>query len=508
MKATTRADGPDPSELGVPAVRLRSGNTAPVQADGEYVLYWMTAFRRLGSNFALDRALERCRELKRPLLILEAFRCGYRWASDRHHRFVLDGMRDNARTAARAGKGVLYYPYVEPAPDRGKGLLAALARRACVVVGDDCPAFFLPRMIAAAGGQLPVHLELVDSNGLLPLRAADRVFQRAFDFRRLLQRTLALHLMERPRAAPLSRLRLPSCPAVPARTRQRWPRADDALLSGAAGLSTLPIDHAVSQVEGVDGGPVAGAARLAAFVASDLARYLEDRNHPDRHATSRLSPYLHFGHVSTHQILEALAAREDWRPERLMTSPRAGAREGWWKLSPPAEAFLDQVVTWRELGFNMAWQRPDCASYDELPEWARRTLAEHADDPRDPVYSLAQLEAAATHDPLWNAAQRELVRDGRIHTYLRMLWGKKVLEWSPTPQAALEALLVLNDKYALDGRDPNSISGITWCLGRYDRAWGPERPIFGKLRYMSSGSTRRKTSLKHYLARYGPEVSS
>lgn len=491
-----------------PTVRLRAGNDADVRPDGDFVLYWMTAFRRLGSNFALDRALEWCRELERPLLILEGLRCGYRWASDRHHRFVLDGMRDNARAAAKAGEGVGYYPYVEPAPDRGKGLLAALAARACVVVGDDCPAFFLPRMTAAAGAQLSVRLELVDSNGLLPLRATDRVFARAVDFRRFLQRNLALHVLERPRATPLARLRLPPCPALPAQVVKRWPPAADALLSGSNSGSTslerLPIDHAVAPVDGVHGGAKAGAARLAAFVDADLPRYLDDRNHPDRHATSGLSPYLHFGHVSSHQVLEAIAAREAWQPTRLLDGPRSGAREGWWKLSAPAEAFMDQVVTWRELGFNMCWQRPDWTDYDSLPAWARKTLAEHEDDPREPVYSLEQLERASTYDPVWNAAQRELVRDGRIHNYLRMLWGKKVLEWSPSPRDALEALLVLNDKYALDGRDPNSVSGITWCLGRYDRAWGPERPIFGKIRYMSSDATRRKTNLKAYLARYGP----
>jgi deoxyribodipyrimidine photo-lyase len=500
--STTRRDN-GPTRRGVPEGRLRPGNAADVRPDGEHVLYWMTAFRRLGSNFALDRALEWCHELGRPLLILEALRCGYTWAADRHHRFVLDGMRDNARAAAKAGPGVLYYPYVEPAPGRGKGLLLELARRACVVVGDDCPSFFLPRMTAAAGAQLPVRLELVDSNGLLPLRATDRVFSRAFDFRRFLQRTLALHLLERPHATPLVRAGLPPCPAVSARVRQRWPQADDRLLSGELDLGALPIDHGVPPVPDAAGGPRAGAARLASFLDDDLSRYLEDRNHPDRHATSRLSPYLHFGHVSSHQVLEALAAREQWEPTRLLDGPRKGAREGWWRLSPPAEAFMDQLVTWRELGFNLSWQRPDCAEYDSLPDWARRTLAEHEDDPRDPVYSLAQLEAATTYDPIWNAAQRELVRDGRIHNYLRMLWGKKILEWSKTPRAALAAMLALNDKYALDGRDPNSISGITWCLGRYDRAWGPVRPIFGKIRYMSSDATRRKTNLKGYLARYG-----
>jgi deoxyribodipyrimidine photo-lyase len=171
-------------------------------------------------------------------------------------------------------------------------------------------------------------------------------------------------------------------------------------------------------------------------------------------------------------------------------------------MSAPAEAFLDQVVTWRELGYN------GCAhgsSYDTLgclPEWAKRTLAEHAGDARAFTYGLSELAEARTHDPLWNAAQVQLLREGRIHNYLRMLWGKKILEWTRSPEDALEIMVALNDRFALDGRDPNSYSGITWVLGRYDRAWGPERPVFGTVRYMSSENTARKMRLAGYLRRF------
>ena len=168
-----------------------------------------------------------------------------------------------------------------------------------------------------------------------------------------------------------------------------------------------------------------------------------------------------------------------------------------------AERFLDQLITWRELGYNMCSKRKDYADFDSLPEWARETLQKHAPDPRPHVYSMADFEAARTSDPLWNAAQRQLVREGRIQNYLRMVWGKKILEWSPSPREALAIMIELNDKYALDGRDPNSYSGIFWTLGRYDRPWAPERPIFGKVRYMSSRNTERKLRLRNYLERYG-----
>jgi deoxyribodipyrimidine photo-lyase len=173
-------------------------------------------------------------------------------------------------------------------------------------------------------------------------------------------------------------------------------------------------------------------------------------------------------------------------------------------MSPDAEAFLDQLVTWRELGFVYCHHVPEYDRYETLPEWARATLEEHAADPRPHLYTLEELATARTHDELWNAAQRELLEDGTIHGYLRMLWGKKILEWTRHPREALAAMTELNNRYALDGRDPNSYSGIFWTLGRFDRGW-PERPVYGKIRSMTSESARRKLDLEGYLARWGAQ---
>ncbi|MGD9857196.1 MAG: deoxyribodipyrimidine photolyase, partial [Planctomycetaceae bacterium] len=220
-------------------------------------------------------------------------------------------------------------------------------------------------------------------------------------------------------------------------------------------------------------------------------------------ATSGLSPYLHFGHLAAHEVFSRIAERERWSPAALGDATK-GSRSGWWGMSAESESFLDELVTWRELGFNRCCLSDDFDRYESLPDWALRTLADHAGDPRVHVYTLDQFESAATHDDLWNAAQRQLTGEGRLHNYLRMLWGKKILEWSSSPQEALDLMIELNNKYAVDGRDPNSYSGIFWVLGRYDRAWGPERPVFGKVRYMSSENTRRKLRLTEYLERYGP----
>ncbi|MEM6792009.1 MAG: deoxyribodipyrimidine photolyase, partial [Myxococcota bacterium] len=477
--------------MSVPEIRLRALNDNPRRENGDYVLYWMTSFRRTRFNHSLDRALELSRELARPLVVLEALRVGYRWASDRLHRFAIDGMADNR--AAFADTPVAYHPYVEPEEGAGRGLLAALAERACVIVTDDFPSFFLPRMQEAAARKVGVRMETVDGNGLYPLRATKKIFARAVDMRRHLQKDLPQYLNDRPHPNPLADLDLPTA-SLPDDVGSRWPAASDTLLEGDPdALAALPIDHAVPAVD-LRGGQKAGYDRIQAFVERRLGAYGDGRNHPDEDAASGLSPYLHWGHVSAHEVFWTIANRERWSPDQLSTKAK-GSREGWWNMSEAAESFMDELITWRELGFNMTSHRDDYDQFDSLPDWAKRTMAEHADDERPYVYDLATLEAAETHDDIWNAAQRELRQTGRMHNYLRMLWGKKIYEWSATPQDALDIMIELNNKYALDGRNPNSYSGIFWVLGRYDRAWGPERPIFGKLRYMTSDSTRRKLKL-------------
>jgi deoxyribodipyrimidine photo-lyase len=482
----------------VPSIRIRSVNEAQPRADASHVLYWMTSFRRLDWNFALERAVDLARDAGLPLVILEALRSDHRWASDRFHRFVLDGMAEHDRRLE--GTRTLYWPYVEPSAGAGRGLLRALARTARAVVTDDHPGFFVPRMIEAAGRSLDVRLEAVDSNGLFPLRAADRTFTRAHSFRRFLQKHLRPHLEQLPREHPLSGDPLAGPFRMPEEIARRWPRAERSLLDRGSDLSSLPIDHDVAPTD-ERGGAEAARARLTAFVEERLSRYGEERNQPERDAASGLSPWLHFGHLSAHETFAAVAHHEGWTPSDLSRSTD-GSRSGWWGMGADAEAFLDELVTWREIGFNMSARHEDHDRYESLPDWARKTLEEHESDEREHVYGLDDFEAGRTHDPLWNAAQGQLRREGRIHNYLRMLWGKKILEWTASPREALDVMIELNNRWALDGRDPNSTSGIFWVLGRYDRAWGPERPIFGKIRYMSSENTARKVRVRDYVREY------
>jgi deoxyribodipyrimidine photo-lyase len=330
------------------------------------------------------------------------------------------------------------------------------------------------------------------------MAVAPTVHPTAHAFRRALQQLLPVHLKDRPAADPLGSLARVATWELPDAVRTRWPDAFEWIDRGGS-LRSLPIDQTVAPTA-MRGGARAAIARLDGFLADDLAAYDEARNDPGADRSSRLSAYLHWGHLSAHDVFDRLMAHEGW----LGDLPRkaTGAREGWWGVSHATEAFLDELVTWRELGFNMTSRRADYDRYESLPAWALRSLDRHARDNRPYQYTLDELDRAATHDSLWNAAERQLVREGRIHNYLRMLWGKKILQWTATPREALDVMIELNNKYALDGRDPNSYSGIFWVLGRYDRPWAPERPIFGVVRYMSSENTARKLRVKAYLEKY------
>jgi deoxyribodipyrimidine photo-lyase len=359
--------------------------------------------------------------------------------------------------------------------------------------------------VKAAARKLSVSLEAVDSNGLYPMRHTDRVFTTAFSFRNHLQKTLTPFLSDCPEESPLSDPGLKKVNCLPDYVLARWPAATDQLLQASTlSLADLPIDQSVGPAV-FPGGLIAGRKVLRAFVDNRLSQYADGRNHPDDDASSGLSPYLHFGHVSAHEVFREVALNQHWSVDDLNDARETkGSREGWWGMSPTAESFLDELITWREIGYNSCCHNPDYDRFESLPDFALQTLAKHAIDPRPYIYSHEQLRNAETHDQVWNAAQTQLLTEGRMHNYLRMLWGKKILEWSETPQDALQVMIDLNNRYAVDGRNPNSYSGIFWVLGRYDRAWGPERPVYGKVRYMSSDSTRRKLTLKQYLDRYSP----
>lgn len=480
--------------------RITHCNDKPINPSADYIIYWMIANRRLTWNFSLDHAINKCNELAKPLLIFEPLRCGYKWASDRIHAFIIQGMKENLKRCP--GNSPKYLPYLESDHGNGKGLLKALSANACMVVTDDYPAFFLPRMVTAAASSVPVRMEMVDSNGLAPMSITQKTYSTAHGFRRFLQKELPNHILDAPNPDPFSGYQKHGKVKIDENILTKWGNHYDILKTADHDiLRSLSIDHGVLPTE-TAGGASEAEKRLKSFVKNNLSMYSELSNHPDEAATSGLSPYLHFGHISTSQVFHEVAQKEDWRPDKL-SSATNGKRIGWWGMSEAAETFLDQLITWRELGFNMCNNNSDYGQYDSLPQWAGDTLNDHRKDQREFLYSLQDFEQANTHEKVWNAAQNQLLQEGVIHNYMRMVWGKKILQWTQSPEEALDIMIHLNNKHGLDGRDPNSYSGIFWILGRYDRPWGPERPIFGKIRYMSEKNTIRKLRVRDYLEQYG-----
>ena len=503
--------------------RIRTANDRPFNSKGKYVLYWPQMFRRLHANQALDCALRLAAEYAKPLVVYEGLKLNYPWANARHHTFILQGMRDNALAAKTLG--LTYWPFVEMPGDTGRGLVARLAADAVCVVTDDYPAYIVPAHNRALAAKCDVPLILVDGNSVVPLARLGAPVSAAAHLRPRLHKLFAEAWKHRAAAVP----------DVPPGARKK-PKAPfkvwNAKQNIAKFVASLPIDQSVPPVPGVEGGSVAGQAVLDTFISEKLPHYADGRNEPNdpaRTAASRLSPYLHYGHISVQEVVAA-ALGDDWTADQI--NPRTRNKDDFFCRDANVNSFLDEVVTWRDVGYHWHFAREQTAedrgrkhqswqaSADAiprfnfetmdfspgrdrtldvaLPEWARATLRKHEADRREHLYDLDEFEAAATHDELWNAAQKELVLTGRIHNYLRMLWGKKVLEWSKSPAAAYRVLEHLNNKYALDGRDPNSYTGVLWCFGLFDRPWPPERPVFGSVRFMSSENTGRKFDLDGY----------
>lgn len=483
----------------IPDIRIDRLNDQPIRADGRFVLYWMSSARRPAWNFGLDRAVELAVEHCRPLLVVETLACDAPWMNPRHGALVLAGMEANAKALRKRRAG--YVPCVAADSARLARVLDAAASKAVAVVADWWPLREAAQFTTDLADVCPVQFERVDSNGLLPLAATDHAYPTAHAFRRFLQRALPDHVACPPAADWTLPPRFPRADGLDVKkSKNLLATSEDVAEDGFALMVRCSKQPEVRPVT-LPCGSAAGGDAVLRFLEHRLPRYATERNQPEGDAPSGLSPYLHHGHVSPHFVFAVLAQRQKWSPDRLAERV-SGSREGWWGMDASAESFLDELVTWRELGFNMTMHRDDYDDPESLPEWARRTLADHAGDRRSHEYSFETFRDGSTHDELWNAAQGQLRKEGIIHNYLRMLWGKKILEWSPDWPSALETMIALNNTYAVDGCDPNSYSGIFWVLGRYDRAWGPERAVYGKVRYMSSANTARKVRVRTYVKQY------
>ena len=423
--------------------------------------------RRAAWNHALLYAVELANQAGLPLLVYEGLTCTYPYASDRLHNFILEGVPDTEQRLRKLGIGYLFY--LRRKRGDPNDVLYRLAREAGAIVTDDYPAFIARQHNVRVPSKLSIPYYAVDSSCIVPMSQMEKREYAAYTIRPKIRKMLPRYLM--------------AAPAVRVRRRFNLPLPDFHTTVTSSNIAKLvascEIDHSVRPSPDFRGGSVEAERRLKLFLRKNLKRYSSFHNEPSAQATSALSPYLHFGHLSSLQV--ALAVQEYAKEHKLM-----------------ADEFLEELIVRRELAFNFARFTDDVESLESLPRWARDTLAKHAHDKRDPLYTPEQFELARTHDPLWNAAQKELLLRGKIHGYYRMYWGKKIIEWSATPEEALRTMIYLNDRYALDGRDPNGYTNILWCFGLHDRPW-IERPIFGQVRYMSYQGMRRKTDVDGYV---------
>jgi photolyase PhrII len=462
-------------------LRIHPGREPGPRA-GDFVLYWMQGVAmRARQNPALDFAVEQANLLGLPIVVYQGLRPDYPWASDRLHTFILESVTD--LYADFEGRGIQYAFYLDRR-DRAERMgttgsagarspLVRLAERAALVVTDFFPTFIMPRQTKGLREKVSTPVIAVESSTVVPLRYHRKEYATAAAFRPKVMAALPHYLHRVADAEPRVRrdVELPFDPVRPA--PPTIPRL----------VAECDIDHTVPPARGIRGGTHAAKRRLKRFLDYGLPRYLE-RNDPNAEVTSGMSPYLHFGCISAQEIL--LSARE------------AGPVE-------PFGRFQDELVTWRELSHNFVFFNRKHRTVEAIPPWARHELAVHESDPRPALYDDATLEQARTGDELWNAAQRAYLVDGWMHNYLRMLWGKAVLAWTPNAAACLRILEHLNNKYSLDGRNPNTYAGIHWTFGKFDRPFY-RRPIYGTVRYQSLRAARDKFDVAAYIARHSPGI--
>ncbi len=435
---------------------------------GECVVYRMRRAQRALDNPALETAIEAANLLDKPVVVFFALLAGHPGANLRTGSFMLEGLRDTAERLERRRIGFLLRLCNGAKSDREFARFC-LEVRPALVVEDQDP---IRRHRLSRRSSIADHAALwrVDADVIVPSAILGREHYAARTIRPRIREQLDRFL----RPVRNRNVRVP----------WKYTNGLETLIPDASLLERFPIDRSVTRASDFRGGSTAGLAALRAFVRERLSSYEDKRNHPEVNGTSRLSPYLHFGHLGPHTV--ALAVRD-------LDAPGASR-----------DAFLEQLIVRRELAVNFVRFNPRYKRVESSEPWALDTLSKHARDTRRPRYTERELEQAETHDELWNAAQRQMVESGWMHNYMRMYWAKKILEWSDSPAEAYRVAVQMNDRYELDGRDPNGYAGIAWAIGgKHDRAWGPERAVYGKIRYMSYESTRRKFDSRSYIEKWG-----
>ena len=441
--------------------RIKALNKKEVKK-GAYVLYWMQASQRAEYNHALEYAISKGNELHQPVIVFFGMTDHFPEANERHYTFMLEGLREVKQSLEK--RGILMVIRYK-SPEMG----IPLAKKASLVIVDRGYLRIQRQWRNVVADQIDCPLIQVESDVIVPVEeTSPKEEYAAATIRSKIHKKLSHFLV------PLKQ----SVPSVESLSLDF--DSFDINDVGKA-ISKLHIDRSVQRVSSFQGGTKEARNHLEVFLEGKLDRFPELRNDPTLDYLSHMSPYLHFGQISPlFIVLKALETK-----------------------SPGTEAFLEELIVRRELSMNFVFYNEKYDSFEAVPEWAKKTLRAHQKDKRQYAYTLEELEPAKTHDPYWNAAQKEMVIKGKMHGYMRMYWGKKIIEWSKTPEEAFRIMLYLNNKYELDGRDPNGFTGVAWCFGKHDRPWG-ERPIFGNVRYMNDKGLKRKFDADGYVKMIEP----
>ncbi|MCF7805410.1 MAG: deoxyribodipyrimidine photo-lyase [Candidatus Marinimicrobia bacterium] len=438
--------------------RIQRLNNKSISPDGSYVLYWMQASQRAEWNHALEYAIERANAMEKPLIVVFGITDDYPDANERHYAFMLQGLQEAQQSLAERGIRMV----IRHQPPARAAI--AFARDAVLVVTDRGYLRFQRVWRSEVAESIEIPLIQVETGVIVPVEVASEKREYAA---RTIRPKIHRHLEEYLK---------PVEPVVLHHHSLDIKFESFAIDDVESALASLDIDPSVPPVGTFTGGTSEAKKHLREFIENRLDQYDNLRNDPTKEYLSNMSPYLQFGQISPLYIAMQVEETE----------------------SPGKESYLEELIIRRELSMNFCYYDENYDNFECLPGWAKKSLDKHADDEREYLYSLEEFENAKTHDPYWNAAQMEMVKTGKMHGYMRMYWGKKILEWSESPQEAYQIAIFLNNTYELDGRNPNGYAGVAWCFGNHDQGW-KERPVYGKVRYMNANGLKRKFDAEGYV---------
>jgi deoxyribodipyrimidine photo-lyase len=440
--------------------RIQQLNSRSLQS-GDYVVYWMQASQRVLDNHTLEFAVTKANKLGQPLVVFFGLTTSFPEANERHYHFMLEGLQETARSLEKRG---IHFIIQQVSSEKG---IFEIANNASLVVVDRGYLRVQRHWRKEAVQHLRCPLIQVETDVVVPIETVSKKEEYAAatirsKIHQHLERFLVPLVSE-----PLQRTCL----------KHHFESLDLSNVSQI--IANLPVAHTVQPSSIYQGGTSHALRFLRRFIQQKLPLFSELRNEPSKEYSSQMSPYLHFGQISPLTVA-------------LWIHPIGDSN---------TSSYLEELIVRRELSMNYVYFNANYDSFDGLPSWAKTTLLRHAKDSREYLYTRNELEKAKTHDPHWNAAQREMIQTGKMQGYMRMYWGKKILEWTRSPQEAFQIGLSLNNTYELDGRDPNSFAGVAWCFGKHDRAW-QERPIFGKVSYMNEAGLTRKFDMENYVQKF------